>query len=170
MKKKNLTKWSLFFRCGKEFSSVWSLIAAIALILEVFIGIKHQQRPGIILFVAAGGIACFLLLLLILLLFGQWKGFWLLDKQEKLFGFRFEDEGLDSEHPDGHWFLSTGFYLLAFRRGFICKTGKIRKLYEGRSICVMNIQDCEGKKHRIRGFEKDLLALKQWAANEKKAQ
>ena len=170
MKKKKRTKWSLFWRCSKAFSSLWLLIASIALILTVSIGIMHRGRPETILLVAAWLIVCFLLLLLVLLLLGQGKGFWLLYRQEKLLGFRFKGEDLDSEHPDGHWFLSTDYYLLAFRRGFIYKTGRIRKLYEGRSLCVMSILDCEGKKHQLRGFEPDLLALKQWAANEKDAQ
>ena len=28
----------------------------------------------------------------------------------------------------------------------------------------MSILDCERRKHRIRGFEEDLLALKRWVA------
>ena len=111
-------------------------------------------------------IVSFLLLLLVLLLFGQGKGFLLLRRQERLFGFRFADEGLNPDFPDERWFLTTDFYLLAFRRGFIHKTGKIRILDEGRGkrLCTMAVLDCEGKKHRIRGFEPDLLALKQWVA------
>ena len=112
-------------------------------------------------------ILSFLLLLLVLLLYGQGKGFLLLHRQERLFGFRFADEGLDPDSADERWFLTTDCYLLAFRRGFIRKTGKIRTLDEGRGkrLCTMAVLDCEGKKHRIRGFEPDLLALKQWAAN-----
>ena len=111
-------------------------------------------------------ILSFLLLLLVLLLYGQGKGFLLLRRQERLFGFRFADEGLDPDLPNERWFLSTDFWLIAFRRGFIRKTGKSRTLDEGRGkrLCTMAVLDCEGKKHRIRGFEPDLLALKQWVA------
>ena len=164
MRKKRLTKWSLFWRCGRELSSGWLLIAAVAIVLGVFIGIIHHTGAGTILFAEVGMIVSFLLLLLVLLLFGQGKGFLLLRRQERLFGFRFADEGLDPDFPGERWFLTTDFYLLAFRRGFIRKTGKIRRLYEGRDICTMAVLDCEGKKHRIRGFEEDLLALKKWVA------
>ena len=165
MRKKKLTKWSLFWRCGRELSSAWLLIAGVATVLGVFIGVLHPTGVGTILFAAGGMALSFLLLLPVLLLIGQGKGLLLLRRQERLFGFRFDDEGLDPEDPDGQWFLSSDFYLLAFRRGFIRKTGKIRKLYDGRNLCVMTILDCEGKKHRLRGFEPDLLALKRWVAN-----
>ena len=166
MRKKILTKWSLFWRCGREFSTGWLLIATVAMLLGVFIGIIHHTGAGTILFAEGGMILSFLLLLLVLLLYGQGKGFLLLCRQERLFGFRFADEGLNPDFPGERWFLTTDFYLLAFRRGFIHKTGKIRILDEGRGkrLCTMAVLDCEGKKHRIRGFEPDLLALKRWVA------
>ncbi len=164
MRKKKLTKWSLFWRCGREFSTGWLLIATVAMVLGVFIGIIHHTGACTILFAEGGMILSFLLLLLVLLLYGQGKGFLLLRRQERLFGFRFADEGLNPDFPDERWFLTTDCYLLAFRRGFIRKTGKIRKLYYGRNLCVMSILDCERRKHRIRGFEPDLLALKRWVA------
>jgi hypothetical protein len=164
MRKKKLTKWSLFWRCGREFSTGWLLIATVAMVLGVFIGIIHHTGACTILFAEGGMILSFLLLLLVLLLYGQGKGFLLLRRQERLFGFRFADEGLNPDFPDERWFLTTDCYLLAFRRGFIRKTGKIRKLYYGRNLCVMSILDCERRKHRIRGFEEDLLALKRWVA------
>lgn len=165
MKEKKLTKGKLFWRCGKGIASAWLLILSFVLVAGVIEGILHHTRVLIILFISVLEVFLLCMILLVVFLSGQGKGLFLLRRQEKLFGFRFADEGLDSEHPDDRWFLSTDFYLLAFRRGYIRKTGKIRRLYEHRSLGVIEILDCEGKKHRIRGFEPELLALKQWVAS-----
>ena len=166
MRKKILTKWSLFWRCSREFSTGWLLIATVAMVLGVFIGIIHHTGACTILFAEGGMILSFLLLLLVLLLYGQGKGFLLLCRQERLFGFRFADEGLNPDFPGERWFLTTDFYLLAFRRGFIRKTGKIQVQSgrHGKELCVMNVLDCAGRKHRLRGFKPELMALKQWVA------
>ena len=164
MKKKKLTKGKLFWRCGKEFRSFWTLIPVLALAGGVLGGLLYHlglwKSLALFLFLAI----ILYLVFLVVFLFGRWKGFLLLLRQERLFGLRFADEGLYPVLPNERWFLSTDFYLLAFRRGFIRKTGKIRKLYYGRNLCVMNILDCEGKEHRIRGLEPELLALKRWVA------
>ena len=164
MKKKKLTKGRLFWRCGKEFRSIWTLIPVLALAGGVLGGLLYHLGLREVLTLSLFLTALLYLVFLVVFLFGRWKGFLLLLRQEQLFGFRFAEENLDPEQPDERWFLSTDFYLLAFRRGFIRKTGKIRKLYYGRNLCVMNILDCEGRKHRIRGLEPELLALKRWAA------
>lgn len=165
MKKKKLTKGRLFWRCGKEFRSIWLLVPAIALIGGVLAGLLYHLGLREVLTLSLFLTALLYLVFLVVFLFGRWKGFLLLLRQERLFGFRFAEENLDPEQPDERWFLSTDSQLIAFRRGFIRKTGKIRRLYEGRDICTMAVLDCEGKKHRIRGFEPDLLALKQWVAS-----
>ena len=164
MKKKKLTKGRLFWRCGKEFRSIWRLIPALALTGGVLGGLLYHLGLWKSLTLSLFLTALLYLVFLVVFLFGRWKGFLLLLRQARLFGFRFAEENLDPEQPDERWFLSTDFYLLAFRRGFIRKTGKIRKLYYGRNLCVMNILDCEGKEHRIRGLEPELLALKRWVA------
>ena len=165
MKKKKLTKGRLFWRCGKDYRSIWRFIPAIALIGGVLGGPLYHLGLWEVLTLSLFLAALLYLVFLLVLLMGQWKGFLLLLRQERLFGFRFAEENLDPEQPDDRWFLSTDFYLLAFRRGYIRKTGKIRRLYEHRSLGVIEILDCEGKKHRIRGFEPELLALKQWVAS-----
>ena len=166
MEKKKLTKGKLFWRCGRELSSFWLLITTVALVLGVLLGIIHHTGAGTILLAGGGMVLLFLLLLLVLLLLGQGKGFLLLRRQERLFGFRFDDEVPDPACPDERWFMSTDFYLLAFRRGFIRKTGKIQvqSARYGKELCVMNVLDCAGRKHRLRGFKPELMALKQWVA------
>ena len=164
MKKKKLTKGRLFWRCGKDLRSILLSVPAIALAGGVLCGLLYHLGPRKILALSLCMAAILYLVFLVVFLLGRWKGVLLLRRQERLFGFRFADEDLDPEQPDERWFLSTDFWLLAFRRGFLHKTGKIRRLYEGRDICTMAVLDCEGKKHRIRGFEPDLLALKQWVA------
>ena len=165
MKKKKLTKGRLFWRCGKDLRSILLSVPAIALAGGVLGGLLYHLGLGKILALSLYMAAVWYLVFLVLFLLGRWKGFLLLLRQERLFGFRFADEGLDPDYPNEQWFLSADFWLIAFRRGFIRKTGKIRRLYEGRSLCTMAVLDCEGKKHRIRGFEEDLLALKRWVAN-----
>ena len=164
MGKKKLTKGKLFWRCGKEFRSVWTLSPVLALAGGVLGGLLFHLRLRKILALSLFLAVLLYLVFLVVFLFGRWKGFLLLLRQERLFGFRFADEDLDPEQPDERWFLSTDFWLLAFRRGFLHKTGKIRRLYEGRDICTMAVLDCEGKKHLLRDFEPDLLALKRWVA------
>ena len=164
MKKKKLTKGKLFWRCGKEFRSIWRLIPALALTGGILGGLLYHLGLREVLTLSLFLTALLYLVFLVVFLFGRWKGFLLLLRQERLFGFRFAEENLDPEQPDERWFLSTDFYLLAFRRGFIRKTGKIQKLYDGRGLCAMAILDCQGRKHRIRGVEPELLALKRWAA------
>ena len=165
MKKKKLTKGRLFWRCGKDYRSIWRFIPALTLTGGILAGLLYHLGLREVLTLSLFLTALLYLVFLVVFLFGRWKGFLLLLRQERLFGFRFDDEDLDPEQPDERWFLSTDFYLLVFRRGFIRKTGKIQKLYDGRNLCVMNILDCEGKEHRIRGLEPDLLALKQWVAS-----
>ena len=164
MKKKKLTKGRLFWRCGKDLRSILLSVPAIALAGGVLGGLLYHLGLRKILALSLCMAAVWYLVFLVLFLLGRWKGFLLLLRQERLFGFRFDDEDLDPEQPDERWFLSTDSQLIAFRRGFIRKTGKIRRLYEGRDICTMAVLDCEGKKHRIRGFGPDLLALKRWVA------
>ena len=164
MKKKKLTKGRLFWRCGKDLRSILLSVPAIALAGGVLCGLLYHLGLRKILALSLYLAAVWYLVFLVLFLLGRWKGFLLLRRQERLFGFRFADEDLEPDLPDERWFLSTDSQLIAFRRGFIRKTGKIRRLYEGRDICTMAVLDCEGKKHRIRGFEPDLLALKQWVA------
>ncbi len=165
MKKKKLTKGRLFWRCGKDFRSILLSVPAIALAGGVLGGLLYHLGLWEVLTLSLFLTALLYLVFLVVFLFGRWKGFLLLLRQERLFGFRFAEENLDPEQPDERWFLSTDSQLIAFRRGFIRKTGKIRRLYEGRDICTMAVLDCEGRKHRIRGFEPELLALKRWAAN-----
>ncbi len=165
MKKKKLTKGRLFWRCGKDYRSIWRFIPALTLTGGILAGLLYHLGLREVLTLSLFLTALLYLVFLVVFLFGRWKGFLLLLRQERLFGFRFAEENLDPEQPDDRWFLSTDFYLLAFRRGYIRKTGKIRRLYEHRSLGVIEILDCEGKKHRIRGFEPELLALKQWVAS-----
>lgn len=66
----------------------------------------------------------FLLLLLVLLLLGQGKGFLLLRRQERLFGFRFDDEVPDPACPDERWFMSTVFIFLPFAAASSAKPEK----------------------------------------------
>ena len=164
MKKKKLTKGRLFWRCGKEFRSIWTLIPVLALAGGVLGGLLYHLGLREVLTLSLCMAAVWYLVFLVLFRSSICHAVRLGLRQEQLFGFRFAEENLDPEQPDERWFLSTDFYLLAFRRGFIRKTGKIRKLYYGRNLCVMNILDCEGRKHRIRGLEPELLALKRWAA------
>lgn len=164
MKKKKLTKGRLFWRCGKDFRAILLSVPAIALAGGVLGGLLYHLGLRKILALSLYLAAILYLVFLVVFLLGRWKGFLLLLRQERLFDFRFAEENLDPEQPDERWFLSTDFYLLVFRRGFIRKTGKIQKLYDGRNLCVMNILDCEGKEHRIRGLEPELLALKRWVA------
>ena len=169
MKKKKLTKGRLFWRCGKDLRSILLSAPAIALAGGVLGGLLYHLGLRKILALSLYLAAILYLVFLVVFLLGRWKGVLLLRRQERLFGFRFADEGLDPDLPNERWFLSTDFWLIAFRRGFIRKTGKIRTLDEGRGkrLCTMAVLDCEGKKHRIRGFEPDLLALKQWVAASK---
>ena len=164
MKKKKLTKGRLFWRCGKDYRSIWRFIPALTLTGGILAGLLYHLGLREVLTLSLFLTALLYLVFLVVFLFGRWKGFLLLLRQERLFGFRFAEENLDPEQPDERWFLSTDSQLIAFRRGFIRKTGKIRRLYEGRDICTMAVLDCEGRKHRIRGFEPELLALKRWAA------
>ena len=164
MKKKKLTKGKLFWRCGKDYRSIWRFIPALTLTGGILAGLLYHLGLREVLTLSLFLTALLYLVFLVVFLFGRWKGVLLLLRQERLFGFRFAEENLDPEQPDERWFLSTDFYLLAFRRGFICKWGKIRKRCEGRGLCAMAILDCQGSKHRIRGLEPELLALKRWAA------
>ena len=165
MKKKKLTKGRLFWRCGKDYRSIWRFIPALTLTGGILAGLLYHLGLREVLTLSLFLTALLYLVFLVVFLFGRWKGFLLLLRQERLFGFRFDDEDLDPERPDERWFLSTDSQLIAFRRGFIRKTGKIRRLYEGRDICTMAILDCQGRKHRICGVEPELLALKRWVAS-----
>ena len=163
-----LTKWQLWLRCGKGLSSVWTLITAVALIVHIVIGIVYHAGVWTLLALSVLMVLLLYLILLVVLLFGQWKGLFLLRRQEKLFGFCFAEEDLDQARLDDRWFISTDFYLLAFRRGFIIKAGTIRVLDSKSSSSTMTIMDCEGKKHRIRANYLELIELKKWLKSQEK--
>ena len=107
MKKKKLTKGRLFWRCGKDFRSILLSVPAIALAGGVLGGLLYHLGLWEVLTLSLFLTALLYLVFLVVFLFGRWKGFLLLLRQERLFGFRFAEENLDPEQPDERWFLST---------------------------------------------------------------
>ncbi|MBR5342958.1 MAG: hypothetical protein IK149_03580 [Oscillospiraceae bacterium] len=161
MERKRLTKWTLIWRSAKEVAGAFSVIFGLVALFLFVGGLLHHTALPTLLLLTGAYLLLMELMVLIIVQLGLIKGLFLLAQQEKLFGFRFSDENLDPDNPDGRWFISTDFYLLAFRRGYISRGGKIREL-SGWGMSEMELWDCEGKKHRIRGKYKDLKALKQW--------
>lgn len=161
MERKRLTKGTLVWRSAKELTGGFSFLIAAVLLYIIIVGIVHHTPSSTMIPLLCFYVLVMYGLVLVVAMLGFAKGLRLLRRQEKLFGFRFSDEELDPERPDGRWFISTDFYLLAFRRDFIGRVGKIHAL-SGWGLSEMLLWDCEGKKHKIRGKYIQLKALKRW--------
>ena len=161
MDRKKLTKWTLIWRSAKELTGGFSLIIGFVVMVLIVGGVIRHRPASILVPLLCVYVAVMAALALIVASLGFARGLRLLRRQEKLFGFRFSDEELDADRPDGRWFISTDFYLLAFRRDFIGRVGKIRAL-SGWGMSELLLWDCEGKKHKIRGKYMELKALKRW--------
>ncbi len=165
MKRKKLSKWALIWRSSKEFVVGYSGIIALALIIFIIGGITHHTALSTMRLLL--GAYCLMMFLLAFLVVstGIVKGLFLLHRQEKIYHFRFSSADLDENDGKNVWYISTDFYLLAFHRGFICKTGEIQVL-SGWGRSKMLFWDCEGKKHSICAKYMDLKSLKEWLKEE----
>lgn len=165
MKKKKLTKWTLIWRRSKEFTGGMSLIIAVGLLGFTVMNVIYHNPLSISIQLSVLYLIGMYFIVFIVVLSLTAKGLFLLHRQERLFGIRFSDEDIDPDHLDRRWFITKNGYLLAFRRGFISKTGKIHRLYNN-GLSEMYLWDCEGERHKVRCHYLELEALKTWLKEE----
>ncbi len=164
MRERYCTKWLLVKRCTKPLRRpMLALWAAYVLFFTICSLVRHTA-PYTILMVNGFWTLFVLLLFLVLSLVGAIPGFLLLRRQERCLGFRFADEKIPLDRPDARWFISCDFYLTAFRRGFLRKTGKIHRI-GNRGLCKMAVLDFQGKRYVIRDDRETLSNRKRWHAD-----
>jgi len=169
---KPITKMALYLRAMRV--SLWITIPFFVLIsLMTFMGDANIQ-PGLqneLLFVGGTTLGFFAVLLLILSPLALYD-LHRIKKQEKHYGFRFNDEmkRLDIRefvHMDAKWLILVHrFRVYAYRKGFLTDFGYQRKSLLGKKMEARVIAACaDGKARMLVGGGATLTAIQNWAAN-----
>ena len=169
MKKRgSLTKFDLFRAAvRKPLRETLPLIPLFFAVLFVWeIVVMHDRNTGrLLLFSACFAVALWLFMVAILC-FSTIDGLLLLHRQEKSFGFIFEDEGLTEIKPNDKWYLSCeGAKVLAIRRGFIRRAWIPQHV--GNFLWKLRIENTNGKCHMVKAHLSDLEELIDWLNDDK---
>jgi hypothetical protein len=171
---KPITKIALYLRAMRV--SLWITIPFFVLIsLMTLMGDANIQSglQNELLFVSSTTLGFFAILLLILspLILQDLHR---IKKQEKHYGFNFNDEmkQLDIKefvYMDTKWLiLVIRFRVYAYRKGFLTDFGFQRKSFLGKKMEAKIIAVCaDGKARMLAGDSTTLTAIQDWAQNEK---
>jgi len=169
-RKKPITKMALYLRAMRV--SLWLTILFFTLSLLMALLGDANIRPGLqsmLIFVGGNTLGFFAILFLLL------SPLALLDinrikKQEKHFGFSFNDEmkRLDIRefvHTDDEWLILVHrFRIYAYKKGFMTDFGFQRKSFLGNKLESKVLAECaDGKARKLSGGAATLKAIQDWA-------
>jgi len=172
---KTITKMALYLRAMRV--SLWIVLPFFVLIsLMAFTGAASIQ-PGLqsaLWFISTTTLSFFAILLLILTPLAL-QDLHHIRKQEKHFGFNFNNEmkQLDIRsfsHMDAKWLIHVNrFRIYAFRKGFLVDFGFQRKSMLGKKMETKVMASCaDGKIRTLAGDAATLSAIQDWAQSKTK--
>jgi len=167
---KAITKMALYLRAMRV--SLWITIPFFVLIsLMALMGYANIQSglQSMLLFIGTTTLSFFAILLLILSPFVL-QDLYRIKKQEKHYGFNFNDEmkRLDIRgfiHMDSKWLIIVDrFRIYAYRKGFLVDFGLHRKSFLGKKMEAKVMASCaDGKVRILAGDAAMLVAIQDWA-------
>ena len=165
-----ITKLALYLRAMRM--SLWIIAPFFVLIILLALSGDANIAPGLgnmIQFVIGTTLGFYVILLFILTPL-VWMDLRVISKQEKFFGFNFNDEmkkeGItEFVHRDAKWLiLVIRFRVYVYRKGFLSDFGFRRKSPLGKKMESKIIAACaDGKGLMIRGDGATLTAIQEWA-------
>jgi len=169
---KPITKMALYLRAMRV--SLWITGAFFVLILLMALAGDANLQPGLqhLLWFVGGTTLIFFVLLLLILTPLVLQDLSHIRKQEKHYGFSFNDEMKqhdirDFAHMDEDWLVFVvRFRIYAFRKGFLTEFGYQRKSLLGKKMESKVMAACaDGKTRILSGGGTTLTAIQDWAQN-----
>lgn len=164
---KPLTKWSLYINTLKV---VFIVSGCVCGFIAIFMTLSYLGELGIIAAIKQGIFAAVLVMAMLTAIItpAPLKAFYLLHKQEKLFGIRFNEEMrkyniCSQNYQDNNWFIDIDqSKLLAFHKNYITDVNKIELENSKASLWRVTVIDVNGKKKRLISSKESLKNLKNW--------
>jgi len=169
-RQKTITKAMLYFRAMRFFFGMGAALAALTSVIVLVVPLFAYSPLsfwGRIL-VSVVTTALFLLGFIVIGTLHLLPGFFRIAKQEKLYGFRFRDEMqaeriIETESVSPNWFISVrASGVVAFRKGFITKIGKVDKYYRSATKSRIIATDTSGSTMKIVGRFEVKDKLQKW--------